>query len=81
MEHLSDAKTLRVLRDLLYAFERHGSTLIMIDHSDEFSELLFDESGALHPVILFIVNDVPAAPNQALNDGEQVQVFSPVAGG
>jgi len=52
-----------------------------IDHGEEFSGLLFDESGALRPVILFVVNDVPAAPDQVLNDGDQVQVFSPVAGG
>ena len=52
-----------------------------IDHGDEFSGLLFDESGALRPVILFVVNDVPAAPDQMLSDGDQVQVFSPVAGG
>ncbi len=52
-----------------------------IEHGDEFSGLLFDESGAVRPVILFVVNDVPAAPEQVLNDGDQVQVFSPVAGG
>jgi molybdopterin converting factor small subunit len=52
-----------------------------IDHGGEFSGLLFDESGALRPVILLVVNDVPAAPDQVLNDGDQVQVFSPVAGG
>jgi len=52
-----------------------------IDHGTEFSGLLFDESGALRPVILFVVNDVPAAPDQVLGDGDQVQVFSPVAGG
>jgi molybdopterin converting factor small subunit len=52
-----------------------------IDHGDEFSGLLFDGSGALRPVILFVVNDVPAAHDQVLSDGDQVQVFSPVAGG
>lgn len=52
-----------------------------IDHGDEFRDLLFDESGALRPVILFVVNEVPAAPDQLLSDGDQVQVFSPVAGG
>jgi len=52
-----------------------------IEHGDEFSGLLFDESGAVRPVILFVVNDVPAAPDQVLSDGDQVQVFSPVAGG
>lgn len=55
--------------------------LKLIDHGDEFSGLLFDDSGGLRPVILFVVNDVPAAPDQVLNDGDQVQVFSPVAGG
>jgi len=52
-----------------------------INHGDEFSGLLFDESGALRPVILFVVNDVPTAPEQGLSAGDHVQVFSPVAGG
>jgi len=52
-----------------------------MDHGDEFRGLLFDESGALRPVILWVVNDVPAAPEQGLRDGDRVQVFSPVAGG
>lgn len=52
-----------------------------IDHGDEFCGLLFDDSGALRSVILFVVNDVPAASDKALSDGDQVQIFSPVAGG
>ena len=52
-----------------------------IHHGDEFSGLLFDKSGALRPVILLVVNDLPAAPDRVLNDGDHVQVFSPVAGG
>ena len=52
-----------------------------IDHGDEFNGLLFDESDALRLVILFVINDVPSAPDQVLNDGDQVQMFSPVAGG
>lgn len=52
-----------------------------VDHGKEFSGVLFDESGALRPVILFVVNEVPSAPDQVLNDGDKVQVFSPVAGG
>ncbi len=35
-QHLSDARTMRVLRDLLYTFERNNSTLILVDSSDEF---------------------------------------------
>ena len=30
--HLDDQRTLRVMRDLLYRFERIGSTLVMVDH-------------------------------------------------
>jgi molybdopterin converting factor small subunit len=52
-----------------------------IDHGAEFAGLLFDESGALRPVILLVVNDVPAASDKVLNDGDRVQIFSPVAGG
>ena len=33
--HLSDAKTLRVARDLVYRFERMQSTLVLIDPSDD----------------------------------------------
>jgi molybdopterin converting factor small subunit len=32
-------------------------------------------------VILFVVNDVPGAPDQKLADGDMVNIFSPVAGG
>ena len=35
IDHLKDARTLRVLRDLIYRFEGNGSTLIMIDHDDQ----------------------------------------------
>ena len=51
------------------------------DHGAEFQSLLFNESGALHPVILLIVNEGVSASDTVLNDGDQVQVFSPVAGG
>ncbi len=35
VEHLNDARTMRVFRDLLIHFERTGSTLIIIDYHDE----------------------------------------------
>ncbi|NOU36166.1 MAG: MoaD/ThiS family protein [Kiritimatiellaceae bacterium] len=63
----------------------HGATVLAalktLKHGDEFKSLLFDESGALRPVILLVVNEVPVAPDHKLNDGDCVQVFSPVAGG
>lgn len=52
-----------------------------IDHGDAFRSLIFNESGELRPVILLIVNDVPVSPDAPLVDGNQVQIFSPVAGG
>jgi molybdopterin converting factor small subunit len=55
--------------------------LKIINHGEEFSGMLFNESGVLRPVIMFVVNDVPVMPDQVLCDGDQVQVFSPVAGG
>ena len=56
-------------------------SLRSLDHSAEFSGLLFDESGALRPVILLLVNDTPSTAEQVLSHGDCVQVFSPVAGG
>ena len=52
-----------------------------VDHGDEFQGLLFDDLGQILPVILFVLNDVPAAADSVLSDGDHVQVFSPVAGG
>lgn len=50
-------------------------------HGNDFQALLFDEQGGLRPVILLMVNDLPAEPDQALQAGDRVAVFSPVAGG
>ena len=62
-----------------------GSTLLeamkTIDHGEEFQSVLFDGNGVLHPVIMFVVKDVPAAADRVLIDGDCVQIFSPVAGG
>jgi molybdopterin converting factor small subunit len=51
------------------------------DHGAGFRELLFDGTGAVRPVILLVVNGLPAAPDRVLHDGDHVQVFSPVSGG
>lgn len=45
------------------------------------AELLFDAEGRLQPVILTVLNGVPAAPSRALRDGDTLALFSPVAGG
>ena len=52
-----------------------------VDHGVGFSELLFDGTGALRPVILLVVNGLPAEPERKLEDNDHVQVFSPVSGG
>jgi molybdopterin converting factor small subunit len=52
-----------------------------VDHGREFQSLLFNESGALHSVILLIGNEGGIAPDTVLKNGDQLQVFSPVAGG
>ncbi len=57
------------------------SALRAVSHGAEFTALLFDEQGRLRPVILLVVNDVPVEPDQALQPGDKVAVFSPVAGG
>ena len=45
------------------------------------AELLFDAEGRLQPVILTVLNGVPAGPGHALRDGDTLALFSPVAGG
>ena len=40
VEHLSDARTLRVMKDLLNRFEQTGSTLVLIDHSNKTHQLV-----------------------------------------
>lgn len=57
------------------------AVLQTVDHGGEFHSLLFDESGALRSVILLIVNEGVTASDTVLEDGDHVQVFSPVAGG
>ena len=57
------------------------AALKTVNHGNEFTGLLFDATGALRPVILFVVNDVPVVPDQKLADGDTVNIFSPVAGG
>ena len=57
------------------------AALKYIDHGKEFHILLFDESDALRPVILLIVNEDVTPPDQVLSDGSHIQLFSPVAGG
>lgn len=52
-----------------------------IDHGDDFRAIVFDDDGVLRPIIMLIVNDVPVATDYVLSDGDQVQLFSPVAGG
>ncbi len=52
-----------------------------VTHGDGFSALLFDEQRKLRPVILLLVNEVPAEPERKLQAGDQLSVFSPVAGG
>jgi SpoVK/Ycf46/Vps4 family AAA+-type ATPase len=38
LEHLSEPRVLRVLRDLIYEFKRSGSTLIIVDHKGDLPE-------------------------------------------
>ena len=57
------------------------SALQKVDHGAGFHELLFDATGALRPLLLLVVNGMPAAPERVLHDGDNVQIFSPVAGG
>ena len=58
----------------------HG-LLTTLEHGAGFRDLLFDQTGALRPVILLVVNGLPAAPDRVLHDGDSVQLFSPVSGG
>lgn len=57
------------------------AALKSIDHGDAFHAIVFDDNGVLRPIIMLIVNDVPVATDYVLSDGDQIQLFSPVAGG
>lgn len=45
------------------------------------ADLLIDAEGRLQPVILAVVNGVPAAAGRPLREGDTLALFSPVAGG
>ena len=66
-----------IVREGATAFE----TLQAADHGDRFRHLLFDKSGGLRPAILIVINGEVAGPDQTVSDGDDVQVFSPMAGG
>ena len=51
------------------------------EHGDGFRSIVFDESGNLRSIIMLIANGTPVEPGYLLNDGDQIQLFSPVAGG
>jgi MoaD family protein len=63
-----------VLQALRLAVDRHG---------DAFRKLIFDDSGRLRPSIILLINGVPSAGGveSVLNNGDNVSIFSPVAGG
>jgi molybdopterin converting factor small subunit len=46
-----------------------------------FESALFPKDGVLSPVIILVVNGEVSTPEQVLADGDQINLFSPVAGG
>ena len=58
-----------------------GRALQKVEHGAGFHELLFDAAGALRPMMLLVVNGLPAVSERVLRDGDHVQIFSPVSGG
>ena len=65
------------LKDGVAALE----ALRSLRHGPEFQGLLFDGQGNLQPTILIVVNGIPANAEQKLKDGDELSLFSPVAGG
>ena len=65
------------LNDGVPALDAVGS----LRHGPDFEGLLLDAQGRLQPTILLVVNGIPAAADQKLKDGDELSLFSPVAGG
>ena len=55
--------------------------LQQVEHGTGFRELLFDAASVLRPMILLVVNGLPVPSAQILNEGDHVQIFSPLSGG
>lgn len=52
-------------------------------HGDAFRAVVQDDAGNLRPVNIILVNGMPADPaaGPKLSEGDEVSIFSPVAGG
>jgi MoaD family protein len=50
-------------------------------HAKEFGDLVCDANGSVRPGIIVLVNGVPADPGHTLDDGDEITLLSPVAGG
>ena len=50
-------------------------------HGTGFFNILFNEQGNLRPIIMIVLNGLPCEPDSVLQDGAEIQLFSPVSGG
>jgi MoaD family protein len=52
-------------------------------HTKSFREMLYDESGAYRDSVILIINNdqVRYAENPELNEGDELMIMSPIAGG
>jgi len=52
-------------------------------HGEAFRTLVLDDAGSIRPVVLVLLNGVPATrgESRALRDGDEISMLSAVAGG
>ncbi|OVE75151.1 hypothetical protein BVX97_05545 [bacterium E08(2017)] len=58
-----------------------AEVLATLQYGDKFKELLLDEGSAIRSTIMPVVNGQSANGEQVLNDGDEVSLFAPIAGG
>lgn len=58
----------------------HG---IVSDCGDPLRQFILDKSGNVHPSLIIVMNDRRLDPNQPVefNDGDTIELLSPIAGG
>lgn len=57
--------------------------ILSAKHTKSFNEMLYDESGAYRDSVILIINNdqVRYAENPELNEGDELMIMSPIAGG
>lgn len=72
--HLSDARTLRYLRDLIDQRNRHGGQLVLIDHVDQFPDVIRREATPLEITLPDDdeINQIVRSTLRRINENEHI---------